>query len=506
MTRTAREWRTGRIQRCAGLRPSDAQEQRDRRAEREQRRRDQRQQDVLDHVDAEQGRVVALDRRLEREVDRHEPEQPATDRRRGTGFAGCAAIDRAGPPRVAAAASDAAGPDDRRVERPEPGGRSRQDGAAGGALPWASARPAASASSRRPRPTPGREPRRSAALGRRRGGDHRAPFCPGSAPAPAADAAGPPGRYPDAVGRPTGTPRTAPAIMAASCPDPSTSREDTTPCRSPGSPVAPRDVRRARRRGWSCWPAARSFGPPAAVTTQGQEICDLYDFVFVIAAVDLRPRRRADHLRRRPLPAQADRHRAAAADPRQQRRSRSSGPSSRRSSSPSCSCSRATPSTRSTPSAHDRRPDPGRGRPVPVAFEYLSADGQTVLSPAARARRWTVPGRPDRPPRPALEGRHPRVLRPAVPVQARRRARAATTTSTSRSTPPMPARRSAASAPSCAGRSTARCCSRSRPSARPTTTPGWRPRSPRRQPRPRRRAPRHGGGIRRRAGPASSST
>ena len=54
----------------AGLGTGRPQEQRDRRAERQQRRRDQRQQDVLDHVDAEQGRVVALDRRLEGDDDR----------------------------------------------------------------------------------------------------------------------------------------------------------------------------------------------------------------------------------------------------------------------------------------------------------------------------------------------------------------------------------------------------------------------------------------------------
>ncbi len=44
--------------------------QRDRRPQRDERRGDQREQDVLDHVDREEGGVVALDPGLERDRDR----------------------------------------------------------------------------------------------------------------------------------------------------------------------------------------------------------------------------------------------------------------------------------------------------------------------------------------------------------------------------------------------------------------------------------------------------
>ena len=52
--------------------------------------------------------------------------------------------------------------------------------------------------------------------------------------------------------------------------------------------------------------------PPIAVTTQGAQIRDLYTIVFLIAVVDLLPRRGPDHLDGPALPAQADRRRAPA--------------------------------------------------------------------------------------------------------------------------------------------------------------------------------------------------
>ena len=56
-----REWRTGRIQRCAVAGATQAQQQGDRRGQGDQRRRDEHQQDVLDHVQREERRVVGLD-------------------------------------------------------------------------------------------------------------------------------------------------------------------------------------------------------------------------------------------------------------------------------------------------------------------------------------------------------------------------------------------------------------------------------------------------------------
>ena len=57
------------------LRSGHPEQERDRRPERQQRRRHEREQDVLEHVDREQGRVVALDDRLEGHRDRDQAGQ-----------------------------------------------------------------------------------------------------------------------------------------------------------------------------------------------------------------------------------------------------------------------------------------------------------------------------------------------------------------------------------------------------------------------------------------------
>ena len=70
--------------------------------------------------------------------------------------------------------------------------------------------------------------------------------------------------------------------------------------------------------------------------------------------------------------------------------------------------------------AAERHPDHGGGGPVPVVVRVPV--GRRPDGPVRAARPGDDgPGRQDRPPQPPLEGRHPRLLRPAVPVQAGRR-------------------------------------------------------------------------------------
>ena len=88
-------------------------------------------------------------------------------------------------------------------------------------------------------------------------------------------------------------------------------------------------------------------------------------------------------------------------------------------------------------------------------FDYLGPDGQTILytrAPAADGgrRRDGRAGRPDGAADARQQRRHPRLLRPAVPVQARRRAGPDQPVRLHGQRSRMPARRSAASAPSCA--------------------------------------------------------
>ena len=125
-------------------------------------------------------------------------------------------------------------------------------------------------------------------------------------------------------------------------------------------------------------------------------------------------------------------------------------------------------------------------------FDYLDQNDKRPLHrvhPARqRGRRDDGPGRPDRPALARQQGRHPRLLRPAVPVQARCRAgsdesvRLHGRCSRCRADVPRPVRRAVRD------RATASCCSRSRRWRRPTSTRGWPARPPRIRQR-RRQAP-----------------
>ena len=124
-------------------------------------------------------------------------------------------------------------------------------------------------------------------------------------------------------------------------------------------------------------------------------------------------------------------------------------------------------------------------------FDYLDQNDKRPLHrvhPARqRGRRDDGPGRPDRPALARQQGRHPRLLRPAVPVQARRRAGSDQPVRLhgrcSRCGPdvPRPVRRAVRD------RATASCCSRSRRWRRPTSTRGSPARPPRIRQRRRRR-------------------
>ena len=200
-----------------------------------------------------------------------------------------------------------------------------------------------------------------------------------------------------------------------------------------------------------------------------------------------------------PLPAQAPTRRPAAADPRQQpRRGHLDGHPHRRS---SCSCSscRGRRSTRSTPVSATPRPGsapspasssgvrvPRRDRPdarrrcTPQLLPIGEDGGMVVPVGDAGAADARQPGR------------HPRLLRPAVPVQARRRPG-----------PDQQVRvhgRGAIRRPTFRGQCAELCGAGPRRDAvrrpclpRPTTTPGSRTRSP--TPTPRRR-PSHPAGHR----------
>ena len=159
--RTIREWSTGRIQRLRVSGELRLEEERDRAGEQEQRRRDEGEDQVLDHVDAEQRRVVALDPRVEGDEQGDDPEGPGhgpvTGDRVGPGGA-------AGPGRPRSrhrssapiAGSQTSGSNDH-DRRNEPA-----SGAGGTPPPWADATGAARSVATTPAP--------SATVGRRRFG------------------------------------------------------------------------------------------------------------------------------------------------------------------------------------------------------------------------------------------------------------------------------------------------------------------------------------------------
>ena len=114
-------------------------------------------------------------------------------------------------------------------------------------------------------------------------------------------------------------------------------------------------------------------------------------------------------------------------------------------------------------------------------FEYLDADGNHIATQTQPRRRrdtgvaaWPFrSGEGLRDPR--QPGRDPRLVRPALPLQARRRPRARRTTSSSPWIRPRPVRPSTASAPSCAARAIVMHFDVVA-SSRRTSMPGWRPR------------------------------
>ena len=217
--------------------------------------------------------------------------------------------------------------------------------------------------------------------------------------------------------------------------------------------------------------------PPIAVTSQGAQIRELYTVIFLIAVAIFIVVEGLIIWYGHPLSTQARRRHAPAADARQQRRRvRLDG---RPDADRHLHVHRVVADAQRGRHQRVRRQhdeDPRRRRPVPVAVRLPRPERQDRLHrvhPARqRGRRDDGPGGPDRPALARQQGRHPRLLRPAVPVQARRRARVGRTSSTSPSMRPMPGRPSAASAPSCAGSATASCCSRSRLS-RPQDFDTW---------------------------------
>ena len=268
-------------------------------------------------------------------------------------------------------------------------------------------------------------------------------------------------------------------------------------CRDRRPEPHPAVLRRERARG-----RRRRFitglYPPIAVTTQGAEIRNLYTVIFLIAVAIfvvvegliiwtvIRYRRKPgdDTSRRRPT---------ATTSPS------SCGRSSRRSSSSSCSSCRGRRSTRST----RRRPAP-RPRSAPLAgqfqwqFDYLAQDGTTVLYteyiplskdgggmtvPAGRTVQLSL----------RQQGRHPRLLRPAVPVQARRRAgpdepvRLHGQRVGRRPDVPRPVRRAVRRRPQ------HDAVRRPRPARRPSSTRGWPTRRSRTRRRPRAARPQRRG-------------
>ena len=347
------------------------------------------QQDVLDHVDREQRRVVALDPGQQRERDRGQPAEERDGPARAARGRRVGGVRPAGPPHdPARPPSRRAAAVEQRLERPaeergwrrsaaRPGpGRGRATGAG----PAAPADRDASATAATGRDRRRRATRRSAALAR---GPSSRPIVARSPGMRAASARRRAGAAPGIMGavRTGGSdrgrsaepsrpqPRRPPRVPAASL------EIEDRPCRArPGARPSSGTIIAGLVAvvvlvglgvTWSSLngPADRPELLPAGSgrRPRAREIRDLYTIVFIIAAIDLLRRRGADRLDGHPLPAQAGRRRAAAADPRQQpRRGRLDG-----------------------------RPDAHRHLPV----RHLVADAQHASRPRLAAARPQGPGR-----------------------------------------------------------------------------------------------------------------
>ena len=408
----------------------------DRRGERDEWRRDKGQQNVLDHVDREQARVVAVDPGQQREGQRgHRPR-----RRRGS-----AARHRVGRMCRVHPADSPTPPDQRgedpdrrqRLERPaeEERGGVRWFGRGSGRAP-----PQASRSAQSPRRPPGtasdlerwleRGARNRSVVHRRHGPTTPRPV-------------GRTRRRPSAVSWPPSGPgrvRTCP-----SAPAPRTCMASSPQDRPPSAAIAALLVGALLivgvAAGGGHQPGARpaeassepSTSPPPAITDRGAQIRNLYDIIFGIAAVDLLRRRRADHLdgrsaigASRPTPSCPPRRTAT-------RSPRWCGRSFRPSSSPSCSSS---PGRRCRPSRRSRRNHRSRSAP-----SRLSSCGRSITCrPTTRRQQRGHAAHPDHAGRDRgrqgglvlptgrtvhLYLQSPDVIHafyvPAVPVQARRR-------------------------------------------------------------------------------------
>ena len=318
--------------------------ERDRRGERDQRRRDQHQQDVLDHVDREQRRVVAVDPGQEGERDRGQPgeerDRPAArDRVRRVGR-----VRPGGPPDQppAATATRGRGSAAARTSSRAAGCRGRRlgrDGAVG-------ERPGAASASERP-PSGDRAPRRDARgssdgrgiggivarTGRRR---HRGADAASAAGAGDARDVGAPGIM--AAVRPRSAGAASASVVA---PRPGTRRHRSRTVMS----SSPRTQAVVRRRSSPCSSAPSIIGLRWSVAGLGIDVLDAggqiveqllparsrsrpqgaadprpLHIVFVIAVVIFLVVEGLIIWTRHPLPAQAGRRRAAAPDPRQQHR------------------------------------------------------------------------------------------------------------------------------------------------------------------------------------------
>ena len=449
---------------------------------REQRRRDERQQQVLDHVDREQGRVVArrspTGARPRSRPARQERDRPParhagspggrgrsrrTSRSQPTAAASERQDDRPartssrgrGPATVGGSAGDAAVGERRRRRR------RRAEPAPTSAASDGAARMHRGASSRDPARADRRADRRLVAAARRRG---------------RSGVSWPPARpVSDAACRP------APISTSAAPPAPASRRhrfEDLSMSSTPGSRPSTTGDHRPARSPPSCRRRARvacvvvnaAVGRGAASSrrrpsrpSRASEIRDLYDIVFGIAVVIFFLVEGLIIWTRRPLPAQARRRRAPAADPRQQPRRDHLDRSSRRSSSLFLFViSWQTLNKVDAVNAQTDLKVRAVAGQFQWSFEYLPADDDPTTQaglprsplPSRPGRRAGPAGRPDDPPLPAQPGRHPRLLRPAVPVQARRRPGRRQPVRLQDRRRPTPARPSAASAPSCAGSAT----------------------------------------------------